>query len=1606
MKRLCHVLLCAILCLCAPATFAQTVDFTADKFEGCEPLAVRFTNLSSPGAISYDWNFQLGANATDRDVDKVFGVANSYNVTLTVTYPGNITRSVTKAIRVHANPIPLFTVSGIIGCSPYQVNFRDQSQPGSGTITRTIWDYGDGVTETAVNPSHIYNTPGSYPVSNIVTNSFGCSKGYTLPTPIVVNETPRINFTASNNTSCTAPLTVNFTNSGPPGATYTWDFGDPASGANNTSTAYNATHAYNQPGRYTVVLRGTLGNCTAVETKYHYVVIQQPVANFDVPATICAGQAFTLTNTTSPNPTVANWTFSDGTVSTAINPTKTFANPGTYRITLQSGTPGCLNTTFKDITVNPSPVAAFSATPRVGCSIPFTTNFTNQSTGATSWNWNFGDGGTSTLASPSHTYTNYGEYDVTLQVRNAAGCVNTVTLNDYIRVIQPVVNFTPFPREGCLPFTTTFTPNMTVGGPIATYLWDFGDGTTSTAANPSHTYTTEGVFTITLTVTTADGCTVTTTNTIRAGRIPVVAFDADPKFTCQRFPVQFTNQSVPRGTEWTWLLPQDNATLTEENPRHVFNELGYHDVTLIVNNYGCIRQLTKTQFIQILPPIANFDLTQDCANKFLVQFNDLSNFGPNPPIRNWHWDFGDGTTSTQQSPAHTYATTGTYTITLVVDNGACTSEHTMDVTIINETPVIQPNISTICANNDISFTISNIDPANIRNYSWDFGDGTTSTSGTNPVVKRYTRAGTYYVVLTVTDNNGCVVQSNTVTLTITGALADFTFSGRNCNGDDILFSDASATTHSNGLIRWVWDFNDGSPLVVQTTPAVNFPHAFAQDGTYNVSLTVQDASGCNVTVTKPVRVITVRAAFDSPNLIACKQAPVQFNNQSAGQNLIYQWSFGDTNTSVQQSPIHNYAQAGTYDVTLIAINNLGCSDTLTRAAYIRVPDPVAHFSTPTDLSICPPIEVIFNNESTDVNRVEWDFGDNSISSILNPRHIYTQGGTYNITLTVYSDGDCVSTYAQPITLRGPSGTKSVTPKEGCADLTVNFSATSSNAVSYIWDFDDGKVNITTTASIQHTYDKPGKYVPRVLLEDEQGCKVLAAGNDTIVVDKITPDFTMTMPSACDSALVTFNDASIAFSKDQLNEPLTYAWDFGNTQSNTDTSSRMNPQYLYTRAGTFTATLHVTSRFGCAASITKDLLVEPRPDAIIAPVTPICGGDTLRFSGRDARNLPGDTWFWNVDGVRTFTTQETPRIPYILAGNYNVQFIVTNQSGLCKDTAYLPFTVNPGVNLRVAPQNVAICRGQYVTMLALTNNANITWTDYNISSTNVSMPIAHPDIDTTYFVTASNAFGCTKTDSVKVRVSQPFTVRTSDVDICEGQQAQLHVTGAIRYEWTPAANLSSTTSANPIATPTSSAQYTVTGYGNDACFTSTAVANVNVHTKPLVELGTDHVIPAGSPFNIPASYSEDVVRWEWTPVQDLDCSTCGHPILTPRSNQQLTVKVTSRYGCENEDKVNVKIVCSASNVFLPNTFSPNNDGVNDIFYIRGRGVRTVKLFRIFNRWGQLVFERTNFNVEDPAAGWDGKFKGNLLNPDVFVYYAELTCDTGEPLTLKGNVTILR
>lgn len=1558
-------------------------------------MVVRFKDESTGNPTSWKWDLGNGTISYFQNPAATYFNPGTYTVKLVVSN-GATSDSIVKLqyITVFASPVVNFTASDTTGCFPLKVNFTDVTLPGDGAIVKWLWDFGDGSTDTAQHPEHIYQLQGNYNVSLQVTNSRGCVSTLTRIRYIKLDNGVSAAFTFTAPNSCRPPTPVSFTNgsTGTGILSYQWDFGDGGS-----STQPNPVHVYNTPGTYTVklIVRNNTG-CTDSIVRFQAITIGTVNAAFNAPATACAGTGVSFTNASQPTPVSVSWDFGDGTFSTAINPVKTFSAPGVYAVKLASNFGACTDSITRFITILAKPTAAFTGINTTACRPPLTTSFSSNVPGAVGYEWFFGDGGTATGPAPTHTYTSQGSFDVTLVVTNAAGCTDTLRKNGFVRILPPVVSIVNIPAEGCVPLFYTPVVNVQSVDPVVSWSWDFGDGATGTGPNPQHTYTAQGTYTLKVYFTTAGGCTdsVIAQNAVRAGTRLIPNFVATPRIGCAYQPIHFTDLTTG-GTpgSWQWYFG-DGGSSTEQNPTYYYQDTGYFNVTLIVNNNGCRDSLRIERYIQIKPPIARFRDSSACDNRYTRYFRDES-LG----AASWTWDFGDGNTSVLQNPVHTYAAPGLYTVRLTVRNDTCEHQTTRAVRIIAETPDFTASDTVVCKGSVINFETKNMNVANISSFNWDFGDGIAQQAG-NQVSHIYTRAGLYTVRLAVRDLNGCPdTLTKQLYIRVNGPTANFAASEPGaCLNATVTFNDASVSDGTHPITTWIWHYDDGNSDTLSAPP---FQHAYTSPGRYDVQLITVDNIGCRDSITRTNAIVISKpvAGFTSTDTLTCTGKPVRFSNLSTGPLLTYTWDLGNGQTSTLANPATTYAAEGVYDIRLWIKDQYGCLDSIAKPAYIAVRNPVAQFSLSDSLSSCPPLVVNFTNQSQHYISHEWDFGDGTRSSLQNPLHFYTYPGTYRARLTVVSVGGCVDTISKVIVVRGPQGTFSYDITAGCVPTTITFTAHTKDQVTFIWDFNDGSTVHTGDSVITHTFTRMGEYLPKMILRDPQGCQVPITGPDTIRIYGVDAKMGLNTYVVCDSGRVNFRDSSV--SNDRITA---YLWTFGDGS----TSALQHPSHLYTQTGNYPISLTVTTQQGCkdTAFNTAPLRIVQSPQAGIYGDTAACVPALLDFGGQ---LLNQDTsalqWSWDFGNNTAAAVQDPGAVTYATAGSYQVRLVLANSSG-CRDTVWHPVWARP-LPVINANDDITICRYQPVTLSA-SGGVSYAWLPAaGLSCASCSSPVATPDSTKRYYIEGKNIFGCRASDSVLITVKQPFTINAALGDtLCKGETYPLFVQGAELYSWTPVTGLDNPASAHPRAKPDTTTLYRVVGRDSHNCFTDTSYVPLVVYPYPLVNAGQDQTITVGSSVTLRPDFSSDVRTTRWSPEKWLDCATCPQPVASPRQTTRYTLEVANDGGCVTRDDVTIFVVCVEGNLFMPNTFSPNGDGMNDVFYPRGKGIYGVRMFRVFNRWGELIFERGNIQANDAGAGWDGTYKGKLASQDVYVYTIDIVCENNQVFSFKGNIALIR
>ncbi|WP_298741375.1 PKD domain-containing protein [uncultured Chitinophaga sp.] len=1588
-------------------------DFTPSKTSDCESLITTFNDNSTGSPVSWQWDLGNGATSTQQSPGASYTSPGTYKVTLTVKDAAGNTSSAEKSVTVWARPQPDFTASPAKGCIPFDVTFTDRSNPVNGTISTYSWDFGDGNTGSGSNPVHTYKNVMSPTVTLTVTNSNGCTASKSISNIVDAGPALVAGFSVSDRFLCTVPgeLRITNTSSGPGVLTYQWDFGD----GGTATGATPAAHTYTQRGVYKVKLTVTNDRgCTATKTSAD-INVANFKTDFQLPESICENNSTSFTAANTPKANSLSWSVDKGYIGNGESPDYTPEGAGTVKVTMTANYGTCQETITKDYVVKPAPKASFSTDQQAICDVPVIVQLTDQSQGATSWNWNFGNGQTSAQQHPTATYNSLGNFNIRLTAANASGC--TSTAETYVQVQKPEVTIYPALSSVCEGHTASFYGTISDGDTIATYDWDFGDGSPrSTAARPSHIYNNAGVYPVVLNYTTTRGCkgTASTSEPVRIYEKPVPDFSSpEAPQICGNNQVHF-NATTNIGQNFSWNFG-DGTRGHGQHTTHSYRAPGTYSVTLTVSNNGCTESITKPAYITAVNPFPRFSMQDiNCDQRTTISFDEHS---PGD-ISSWKWDWGDGKENTYTSKTtpvrHTYDQTGVYQVKLTVTNGVCTSSDSADINVYAPTPVIiTADKTTLCGNEVLTTRVTSIDRSiyDSSYYNWHISDGTPATWDTNNYdVASFVnlRPGNDTIRYIARNHQGCLDSSNNVIVNVHGPIAKFASPDvQECRGTELTFTDQTDITYGKPIKSWTWDFGDGSGAQVFTAPP--FKYTYNRSGYFYPSLMVTDEDGCTDSITGSyLQVNGPNADFRPSASLIPPGGNVRFSNLTTetGGDPSYEWDFGDNTTSTGFSPLKNYPDKGIYTVKLLVKDDLGCTDSAKK--QIKVSRVSAGFTVTTSFvnnSGCPPVVARFTNTSVNYTSVYWDFGDGSFATIPNPSHTYTYVGKFKVKLKVVGDADTEDEYEQEVEVKGPYATIATSSYGGCLTKEIEFKVSALNAVNYAWDFTDGNVMETTDSTIKHTFKDPGVYRPRLILYDSGGCKGTAFLDSAIVVDKLDVRLDADPAYVCDSGWITFNPTFNSYSIDELQYQATYKWTYeADLPAENETSA--NPGFYLDKVQAYTFTLSTTTAVGCTQTVSKTVQVYPKPELSITGPLQACQDAPVSFSGTVAR-VNDVSWKWDFGNGNTSNVQAPADQVYSNTGAAAVVLTASSKDG-CSDTAQHNISILPKPVVNAAATPSVICLGNSTTLSA-GGGVTYQWSPAeDLDNPQAANPVASPKVNSTYTVSVTDANGCNNTDQVSIRVAQPFTIQaTPDTVICLGHVLPLRAWGADHYVWQgPGLDNANSQFPNASIQAPGNFTYQVTGYDADGCFTHDTSLVVDVRPLPTVNAGPDQASMAGVALTLTATGSPDVIKWSWTPAEFLDCANCPTTSALPNLSTQYQVEVENRYGCKAMDEVLVKVTCDKGAVFLPTALTPNRDGRNEWFYPKGRGIKEVSWMRIFDRWGTLVFERSHFQINNANAGWDGSWKNQLAPMGTYVYALETVCEDGTTFLFRGTVTIIK
>lgn len=886
----------------------------------------------------------------------------------------------------------------------YSVNFGD----GTG------WNVaGGGVT------SHTYTASGDYTVQMIAFIAgapAACSDTATVP--IHVLPSPLADFSIDNNNGCDT-LTVNFSDlSSADALTWNWDFGN----GNMSILSNPPTQFYNAPGNYNVQLVvSNANNCTDSITQV-INVFQSPVPSF-FPTSVCVNELATFTDSSTSavgDPIISwNWDFGDGNASVLQNPSHVYTTAGIVNVILDVSTAFCTNLDTIPLTVENAPTANFNPDIASGCS-PLAINFANASTAnAVSFTWDFGDGTTSMLTNPNHTFINNSGTDTTYTVMLIAqtlfGCVDT-TFQQIDVFSNPIASFTNNATLDCAPLIVNFT-NTSIGA--TAYTWDFGDGSPlDNSINPAHIYQNLTQFidnqVITLVATSVNGCMDTITDSLLVFPEPQFGFSTNPDSGCSPLNVVFP--SVIGAVLYQWDFG-DGTTAVGPTPNHTYTNSTTNDVIypiqlIATSPFGCID--TTTGEVLVFPnPSAQFTVDANAGcHPFPVNFTNNSTGGSI-----FHWDMGDGITfdTLVSNFGYTFLNiTGvqqTYQVSLIAETTrGCMDTAYQDIDVYPDVTAVFASDTAGCSPFDVDFVDASFGAVN---YTWDFGDGSPLNTNQNPshqYINTTPVDANFTVTLIIESIFGCLdtVQKN-ITVYAT-PVASFTPSPLVQTFPNATV--AYGNTSSPGVWQYAWDFGD-TTFSNQQAPS---NHTYNTWGIYDVQLIVSSVN-CSDTAIQTVEIIppVPIALFEGP-AEGCRPLDVQFINNSIYADT-YLWDFGDGGTSTQFAPNYTYFNPGTYTVSLTVFGP-GGQDVAIIVDSIKVYNvPNAFFTVAPTVVFLPNQAASFFNLSSIAGGEPlswlWNFGDGNFSTEESPQHYYLQEGSYDIELIATTLNNCADTFMLP-----------------------------------------------------------------------------------------------------------------------------------------------------------------------------------------------------------------------------------------------------------------------------------------------------------------------------------------------------------------------------------------------------------------------------------------------------------------------------------------------------------------------------------------------------------------------------------------------------------------
>ena len=1580
------------------------------------------TSSSTGTDISFEWSTPNG-NVFSGITSNLAQASQAGQYFLSVQNDISGCIAIDSTVVIQDENIPMANIQAVenLNCNVQSLNLQGSASSASGNFVFE-WQTNDGnitAGTTTLNPT--INQAGTY-VIQVTDLDNNCQAIASIEVPIDTL-LPFVDAGPNLVLNCNQPTLILDGSASDQGNNFSYQW--TSSNGNILNNAMTDSPEIDAAGQYTLTIANTTNGCinsAAVDITEDF---SAPPLSIDLPDSLyCTITELSLSANTSMVGGLFDfqWTSSNGNFVSGQNTANPIVNsPGTYVLTLTTLGNGCSTidstTVFEDIT---APTIDLQAPETLTCgntviSIP-NVGMDSESNFSIQWTTNDGNilSGQNTL-NPSIDQP--GIYTIEI-LNNTNGCSSMETIEVTQDIIPPTIAILPASELNCNVMQVNLNASSSSSGPEFNYSWtsengDFVSGQTTN--NPI--VDAPGTYKLTI-LNTNNECSATASTTVQQD-ISLPNIDVQPPaiLTCN-LPQQMldaTNSDTDFQFQFAWSSSNGSILSGEDTPTPIIDSPGQY--FLVINNLlnGCNSGTLVNVSEDIAIPNINIAAPAELNCAILQTTLDATGSSTGSEF-SYSWNSLDGSfVSDTMSLNASIDAPGTYTLTIADVSNGCDTTFSVSVEQDIEVPIIHIAIPPILNCNTTIASLNATTSSSGTNFQTNWSNtNSNAINNADSLVASVDLPGVYTLSIFNTDNQ-C---SNTSDIEV---LQDISIPVIDIATPDILTCSLiqqllDAGNSSSGInFEYTWTSTaaiiDGENT---TTPLIDQP------GTYTLNI-LNTENFCENTqdVIVDQDIATPSLMIAAPEQLNCAvlETTLNTNGSSTGGAFVYNWTTNTTGNLLSAAEDENAIVDAPGIYTLQITNTINSCDT---TASIEVTQdvlvPTVEIGMP-DILNCNVTSIALDaaNSSSgadfDIQWISVEGNPIDLTDELLP--MVTEPGTYILTI-LNTQNQCEDQVQVVVNqdIEIPSIDIEMPEILSCNILDQILDATGSSqgtTLEYLWTTTDGNI-LDGNDQLEALIDQAGMYT-LLISNTENGCE----NQETIAVtqDIVTPTLDIAIPDTLNCIVLQFNiDASNSSSGSNFE----YEWTSsnGNILGGSDTSTP-----LINAPGLYHILLSNTQN-GCDTTAIVEIFqdIEPPIAVVETPDILSCILDnvTIDASNSSAGDVFAYTWTTLDGNIISGSDGLSPNVN--LPGTYTLQ--VANTDNFCLDEIMIEVLQDIETPIADAGEDFILPCFEDSSPLDGSESSlgfafEYAWQTVNGSIVEGANTIA-PEISTqgTYILVVTNTQnGCIATDEIVISE----TIPTADISfippLCFDDPASISIDtvqdGIMPFVYSIDGGNSFTPQAS--FTNLDAGEYSVVVQDINGCEYEELVIIEQVDEVVIATLRPEESIRLGDSIQIVTETNileEDISQIQWFgPEGTLSCDTCLSPIVTPLVTTDYTVVITSVNGCTNETMVRI-FVDRSRDVYIPNAFSPNNDGSNDRFIVfaRAASIKEIRSFQVFSRWGEVMFESYNFPPNEFDFGWDGNFRGQPLNTDVFAYFVEVEFIDGRVEVYKGDLTLLR